>query len=174
MRGTFVYDISDIREAVGIVDYVFVGSIVSNNGTTYEDIVVMEDETGRPKEVGTPYTHYTVQVNDNIKGELKTKAAIEITKHGGVMQDYKGVFLFKNDTLSEVGQTYVFLAYAQPDGSILISGPDSNVQIEGILSPLSEHPLCLKTNETYIVYETAYENEIIPVQRERYTSVYED
>lgn len=174
MRGTFVYDTSDIREAVGIVDYVFVGSIVSNDGTTYEDTVVMEDENGRPKEVGTPYTHYTVQVNDNIKGELQTEATIAITKHGGVMQDNNGVFLFENDTLPEVGQTYVFLAYAQPDGSLLISGPDSNVLIEGTVSPLSEQSMGLDANETYKAYETAYENEIIPVQRERYISVYED
>lgn len=174
MRGTFVYDICDIRESVGIVDYVFVARVVNNDGTTYEDIVVMEDENCRPKEVGTPYTHYTVQVIDNIKGKLQTKTTIKIAKQGGVMQEKNGVFLFENDILPEVGQIYVFLAYAQPDGSLLISGPDSNVLIEGTDGPLSEQALELDLNETYKSYVTAYENEIIPVKRERYISDYED
>ena len=68
MKGSFVYDTTNIKEAVGIVDYVFVGNVVSNDGTVYEDIVAMEDKNGRTKEVGTPYTNYTVRVLDNIKG----------------------------------------------------------------------------------------------------------
>ena len=90
------------------------------------------------------------------------------------MQEKNGVFLFENDILPEVGQTYVFLAYAQPDGSLLISGPDSNVLVEGTDDPLSEQALELELNETYKSYVTAYENEIIPVKRERYISDYED
>lgn len=82
MRASFVYNTNDIREAVGICDYVFVGEVISCDGTQYRNIVTMEDDYGNPKEVGSPYTNYTVNVIENIKGELVTEQPILITKQG--------------------------------------------------------------------------------------------
>lgn len=170
IRGSFVYDTNDLRQTVGMVDYVFIGTVISNDGTHYENVVIMEDENGDPHEVGTPYTDYTVQVLENIKGNLQIDSPIEIVKHGGVNQSRTAVYVFENDTLPYVGETYIFLAYAQPDGSLLISGPASTVYMnpvnvadaEGTQMPLE-----------YSEYMNAYENEIIPTARERYVSKYD-
>lgn len=163
MKADFVYDTEDINESVGIVDYVFLGEVVSEDGTTYEDVVMMEDERGKLVEEGTPYTHYSVMVKENIKGELLKEESIEITKHGGVTQDQKSVTLFEEDCLPEIGKQYIFLAYAQADGSLLISGPNSNVLADS------------KKGEVVVEeYEEAVENEEVNVDRERFTSDYEE
>lgn len=171
MKGSFVYDTDNVREAIGIVDYVFVGNVLSNDGTHYEDIVTMEDKNGKPKEVGTPYTDFTIQVLKNIKGELQTDNPIKLIKHGGVAQNQKSVFVFENDCMPEKGQTYIFLAYAQPDGSLLVSGPNSNILINSFAKTLDAKNV-EKTSE-FEIYKSAYESEIIPVERQRYISVYE-
>ncbi|MDY0323566.1 MAG: cell surface protein [Candidatus Carbobacillus sp.] len=174
IRGSFVYDVNNINEAVGIVDYVFVGKVVRNDGTIYKGIITMESENG-PKEVGTPYTKYAIQVIDNIKGALID--TIEVLKHGGVSQDNKGnkgVFIFEDDLLPEVDKFYIFLGYAQKDGSIIISGPNSNVPLN--VSDKQSNNLTkqsLSSLSVYQQYQEAFENQIISVQRERFTSKYE-
>lgn len=165
MKGDFVYDTGNVNESVGIADYVFLGKVIAQKGTTYEDVITTEDENGEPLEQGTPYTGYTVQVEENIKGELQTDDPIELKKHGGITQDSKSVILFDDDCLPEVGKEYIFLAYAQPDGSLLVSGPNSNVLDKN------------NTTEADTVvekYKDATENEVIEVDRERYTSDYEE
>lgn len=171
IHGSFVYDPSNIYESVGIVDYVFVGTVVSNNGTIYKDITPIENEDGTVGEVGNPYTNYTIQVSSNIKGNLQTDEPINILKQGGISQDGTEVYLFEDDSLPEAGQTYIFLAYAQPDGSLLISGPNSNIPVtDGVLLNNTD----AKTNSTIAAYLDAYEHEIIPIDRERFESIYEN
>lgn len=163
MKADFVYDTENINESVGIVDYVFFGEVVSKDETTYEDVVPMEDEKGKTVEEGTPYTHYSVIVKENIKGDLEKEKEIKIVKHGGVAQDKKSVVLFDKDCLPEVGKQYIFLAYAQSDGSLLISGPNSNVLANA------------KKQETVVnEYEKAVKHEKVNVDRERYISNYDE
>ncbi|HHY72372.1 MAG TPA: hypothetical protein GX497_03935 [Bacillus bacterium] len=171
IRGSFVYDVNNKNEAVGISDYVFVGKVVSNNGTIYKDVVTMEDENGKPKEVGTPYTSYTIEVVDNIKGKLKKDSPIDVLKHGGVTQDNKAVFVFENDELPEANKFYIFLGYAQKDGSILISGPNSNILLNTSANQLKQNINSLKE---YQEYRKAFQDEIIKVKRERFTSKFEE
>lgn len=167
MRATFVYDTNNVKEAVGICDYVFIGEVVSCDGTQYKNIITMEDENGKPKEVGSPYTNYTINVMENIKGELITEESIKITKQGGVSKNRDAVYVFENDELPVANNTYIFLAYAQKDGSLLVSGPNSNVLLNttGTYSSTS--------NTEYTEYKEAVENEINPVERKRYTSIYD-
>ncbi len=127
MHASFVYDTDNIREAVGICDYVFVAKVVSCDGTEYRNVITTEDEKGNPKEVGSPYTNYTIQVLENIKGELITDKPIPIVKQGGISEKQDAIYLFENDSLPSENSIYIFLAYAQEDGSLLISGPNSNV-----------------------------------------------
>lgn len=87
MHASFVYDTDNIREAVGICDYVFVAKVVSCDGTEYRNVITTEDEKGNPKEVGSPYTNYTIQVLENIKGELITDKPIPIVKQGGISEN---------------------------------------------------------------------------------------
>jgi hypothetical protein len=168
MRGSFVIDVNNKKETVGLADYVFVGKVVSNKGTIYKNVVTMEDENGKPKEVGSPYTNYTIEVIDNIKGKLKKNTPLEVQKQGGVTQDNKAIYVFENDSLPEVNKYYIFLAYAQKDGSILISGPNSNT----ILNASDKQDIV--SSAEYKAYKDAFENQITKVKRERYTSKFEE
>lgn len=68
---------------------------------------------------------------ENIKGELETDKPIPVQKAGGISEDGSSIVTFDDDVLPEVGQSYVFLAYAQDDGSLLVSGPNSNTEVSG-------------------------------------------
>ena len=170
LDGSPMYDPSNPKEAVGICDYVFVGKVVSNDGTQYRDKILVEDEKGKPIEVGTPYTDYTVVVTDNIKGNLQTDEPITIIKRGGIINTGKAVIVFENDFLPEEGNLYIFLGYAQEEGWILISGPNSNIALE-----IPDGQTAKSTSE-YQTYEEAFLNEIIPagLEAKRFKSIYED
>lgn len=176
MHASFVYDTDNIREAVGICDYVFVAKVVSCDGTEYRNVITTEDEKGNPKEVGSPYTNYTIQVLENIKGELITDKPIPIVKQGGISEKQDAIYLFENDSLPSENSIYIFLAYAQEDGSLLISGPNSNVMCNDSnmysINSVSEEKSVTEYDE-FITYKAANDNEIIPVDRERYKSIYE-
>ena len=133
-------------------------------------------EKGNPKEVGSPYTNYTIQVLENIKGELITDKPIPIVKQGGISEKQDAIYLFENDSLPSENSIYIFLAYAQEDGSLLISGPNSNVMCNDSnmysINSVSEEKSVTEYDE-FITYKDANDNEIIPVDRERYKSIYE-
>ena len=44
LRGTFSIDYSDLNAVVGDADYVFVGTVASEEGTVYKDAVTVETE----------------------------------------------------------------------------------------------------------------------------------
>ena len=87
LRGTFSIDYSDLNAVVGDADYVFVGTVASEEGTVYKDAVTVETDDGKTREVSGPYTNYTVNVTKNIKGNLVTDTAIPIQKSGGLSED---------------------------------------------------------------------------------------
>ena len=72
LRGTFSIDYSDLNAVVGDADYVFVGTVASEEGTVYKDAVTVETDDGKTREVSGPYTNYTVNVTKNIKCNLVT------------------------------------------------------------------------------------------------------
>lgn len=147
IHGTFVYDTAAKNECVGISDYVFVGKVISNDGTIYKNTK------------GSPYTNYTIQVITNIKGQLITENPISITKKGGINQDETYIYLFEDDCLPQVDEEYVFLACTQEDGSLLIAGPNSNLNVE---------------DESVIAsYQEAKNNEVIKYERKRFVSIYD-
>lgn len=171
MAATYVYDVADKRQAVGMADYVYIGKVLSNDGTVYKNIVPVERQNGRVEKIGDPYTKYTVQVLKNIKGKLQMDQPVTLTKDGGIAQDGKSVLLYEEDSLPQVGQSYVFLAYAQEDGSLLVSGTGSNVLIAAggntkDKSAIVNSPECAE-------YERAVQNEIILPQSEKSTSKYD-
>lgn len=170
MKASYVYDVSDKKVAVGAVDYVFAGKVLSYDEVVYEDLVPMEDEDGNTIEVGSPYTHYTVQVLENMKGELITEEPIKIVKDGGIGQDGEAVYLYEDDSLPQVGKAYIFLAYTQEDGSLLISGMDSNILLE------TTEKVSTRTIEhtgAYEEYKEAIKHQIIPKDYQRDTSIYD-
>ena len=170
IHGSFICDIDNVQEMVGLADYVFVGTVISDDGTHYEDIAIMEDEKGNPKEVGIPFTDYTVQVVENIKGNLLVTSPVTLVKEGGISQDHKSIYVFEKDSIPKEGESYIFLTYAQPDGSLLVSGPNSNIHIDLMSAADTEG---IGSASAYNTYKSAYENESIPIERERFISIYE-
>ena len=47
LRGTFSIDYSDLNAVVGDADYVFVGTVASEEGTVYKDAVTVETDDGK-------------------------------------------------------------------------------------------------------------------------------
>ena len=165
-HATYSIDYDNLNAVVGDADYVFIGTIADEEGTVYKNPVKIEDTDGNVVEVTSPYTNYKVDVLKNIKGSLTTEEPIQIQKSGGISEDKSEYLLYEGDELPAVGQTYVFFAYAQPDGSLLLSGPVSNMETK-----IEKGEDLESTTEFKEVME-AYENQI-QTERQRYTSKYE-
>lgn len=141
---TLTLDETNLYQYVGAVDYIFFGAVQEANTDITED----NDKSS-----------YVIEVSDNLKGELVDK--IECSKHGGILED-STMLLYESDNLQdtglpEVGKTYIFMAYAQPDGSLLLSEFYGNVQY---------------SEEEHNKFLDYIENEI-PYERERFTSEYD-
>lgn len=152
---TMVSDITNMYEYVGIVDYVFVGTVKEINHNVIPSKIKQHEDS---------YSEYVINVNENLKGNLASE--ITCKKMGGFKKDGTmllvsaeipgGIIIFDNG-LPEVGKKYIFLAYAQADGSLLLSEIFDN----------REFNVNLKTE-----YQ-GYINQEIPYTRERFTSMYD-
>ncbi|CAK6477577.1 hypothetical protein BFRIG_04328 [Peribacillus frigoritolerans] len=70
----------------------------------------------------------------------------------------------------------MFLAYAQDDGSLLVSGPNSNEYVEGIKRDVTSEKMekgKASLNEEAAEVVSEYENEI-PTDRDRSESEFDD
>lgn len=165
MHGTFVIDPNNVNEVVGNADFIFVAYINKEKETVYKNPVQMETENGS-KEVSTPYTNYSITVIDNIKGNLKKNNEIMIQKHGGLNKEKTEYFVFENDELLSVDKYYIISAYAQPDGSLLIAGPNSNLKLD------YANKSDIMSSSEYKKYKDAVKNEV-KTNRKRFKSIYE-
>jgi len=164
MRGSasYIIDIDNPREVVGHADYVFVGYV--------EKLVETEQWMVNPEQDPTitiPVTHYLVSVLQNIKGNLTQKEPVPIRKHGGYETIAREIYLLEDDELPEVGQHYIFTAIAQEDGSLLIYGANSNVQLEAGMNQAR-----LKDSKIVKEYEDAFSNQVDRRLDKRYASKY--
>ena len=167
LHGSFSIDVSDKDANVGVADYVFVARVISDDKTIYKDVVTMEAQAGGTKQVGDPYTQYTVEVIDNIKGKLKKNQPIQILKYGGITMDKQSVVVFEDDEMPQENHYYIFLGLGQPDGSLLVMGPYSNQ----LLDVASKQEIV--SSSDYTAYKKAVQNEI-KYTRNRFPSIYED
>ena len=110
------------------------------------------------------FSKYSIHVDKNLKGELAED--IVCAKMGGLKSDGTMLLaaaetpageLILDSGLPEIGKQYVFLAYAQPDGSLTLSEIFDNREYDARLL------------EEYADY---VENEI-PYDRERFVSAYD-
>ena len=152
---TMVSDITNLYVYVGLVDYVFVGTVEE-----IEHNVIPE----KIKEHNDSYSEYRIIVDKNLKGNLVSE--ITCRKMGGFKKDgtmllvsaeVPGGRIILDNGLPEVGRQYVFLAYAQPDGSLTLSEIFDNREYdEDILNEYIE-----------------YINHELPSDRERFASIYD-
>lgn len=153
IQGSFVINVDDQRELAAFADYVFVGEVLKNEGYEYRNPVAMEDGNGNEIMRGSPYANYTVQVLENIKGNLIMDKGIPIVKEGGLSEDGSCYEMFEDDELPVEKGIYIFYAYAQKDGSLLLSGPNSNIKIDAPANDSgdSETPGSANQNDEFVV-----------------------
>ena len=162
MEASYEIDIDNEREVVGAAHYVFAAYVESMEGTEYKNPVETSSGT-----YTTPYTNYKVRVLKNIKGKLDTTKEILIQKCGGISEDGNCNIVYEEDELPEAGKAYVFCSYVQPDGTLLVTGANSNTdveleeqEVEEIEENFNEAEEVIKNNDTCIRYEEAYEEQI--------------
>jgi len=161
--------VEDEAAVVGDADYVFVGRVDKQVNTEYKHAVKIETENGT-REVARPYTNYSITVLENIKGELEKGVPNPVQKSGGLNQDGKSITLYENDHLPQIDGIYIFIAYAQKDGSLLVSGPNSNIPVK--LGGNVNGKAGLSETKEYQNYVSAYKNEK-STSRPRFVSVYD-
>lgn len=159
-RATFMYDTSTPEKAIGVSDYVFVAKINKILRTEYRDEIEIETGLFQKQKISTPYTIYSINVIENIKGNLKTTEAIEYMQYGGLNEDQKGYTFMSGGSLLNDGEYYILMVntWGGEGGTIEVAEPSR------IISLGSDYNPNLKANIDIIdKYKTAYENEIIPI-----------
>ena len=144
VMGCYTIDVYSYEELAGNADYVMIGKVVDELGVDYKWPVMKENEDGTQTELTKPYTKYSVEVIENLKGELSQEEPIIISKDGGITKDGKFCDLYESDTLPVEGNEYVFYVYAQEDGRNLVSGPNSSIPLSDNhkeLSTISEEAM---------------------------------
>ena len=129
VMGCYTIDVHSYEALAGNADYVMIGKVVDELGVDYKWPVMKENEDGTQTELTKPYTKYSVEVIENLKGELSQEEPIIISKDGGITKDGKFCDLYESDTLPVEGNEYVFYVYAQEDGRNLVSGPNSSIPL---------------------------------------------
>lgn len=156
--GIMAYNMSNIYEAVGAVDYVFVAKINHIDRNEYRNSMEVEENASGTlkKEITDPYTVYNVEVIENIKSHLNVGEDIEIVQNGGLNKDKKSYSFFDGGSLLEEGKYYVILAFVPfPNGELLIHNKYTYEEINKN-----------DTIDTSIAkYKDAYENEIVPASK---------
>ena len=144
VMGCYTIDVHSYEALAGNADYVMIGKVVDELGVDYKWPVMKENEDGTQTELTKPYTKYSVEVIENLKGELSQEEPIIISKDGGITKDEKFCDLYESDTLPVEGNEYVFYVYAQEDGRNLVSGPNSSIPLSDNhkeLSTISEEAM---------------------------------
>ena len=137
VMGCYTIDVHSYEALAGNADYVMIGKVVDELGVDYKWPVMKENEDGTQTELTKPYTKYSVEVIENLKGELSQEEPIIITKDGGITKDGKFCELYERDVLPVKGNEYVFYVYAQEDGRNLVAGPNSSILLSDNRKELS-------------------------------------
>ena len=137
VMGCYTIDVHSYEALAGNADYVMIGKVVDELGVDYKWPVMKENEDGTQTELTKPYTKYSVEVIENLKGEFSQEEPITITKDGGITKDGKFCELYERDVLPVKGNEYVFYVYAQEDGRNLVAGPNSSILLSDNRKELS-------------------------------------
>lgn len=168
----YIYNVNDPKEQVGFMDYVFVGEVIAFDGTTYENLNIEDEEDHY-----MAFSNYTISVKENIKGNLTINTSIAVQKEGGVSQIGDSVSLDEDDFLPEIGSVYIFSTIAREDGSLFMSGKNSNIYLykNSRLTRSKSEFENIKENGIYEDYVEASKNQIeSPYKGEEYLSIYDE
>jgi hypothetical protein len=152
-KASYDYDTDNLSAQVGVVDNVFVGRVISDEGNFNASDIAK-----------SPFTKFKVKVLKNIKGELSTAKPIIVYKDGGMLETGE-FYLTEGDVFPEKGNYYVFSASVVDSGDVLPIGalrsglPGSTVLLD------KEEAKAMKS-EKIREFEHAIDTEI-PYQRKR-------
>lgn len=130
----FAFDVTDDRYLVGGSDNVFVGKVIT--------------QCGSKTRYGNPQTQFTVDVIDNIKGDLTGE--VTVCQSGGYRNDI--LTIVKGDKLLEPGKSYLFASRFSKEDNWYYAAP-----IYGKLEISERTPLNGLMNR----FEKAYEQQVI-------------
>lgn len=125
---SYAYDTSTPEKAMGIADYAFIAKINGVLRTEYRHPSTVY-RNGEGQVVYDPYTVYSVEVIDNIKGEVIKTKNLEVVQHGGITSDGSQIVLMEGMELLKVGEYYILLPYTASDGRLGISSTTSIVNL---------------------------------------------
>ncbi len=118
VAGNNLYDLSEPRELVAGMSYVFAAKVLRA-----VDYQTEFNKDATPAELGDirneAMTYLEIEVVENLKGNLLKNTKIPFFKGGGVTADGRYIELFEHDLIPEEGRYYVFVAYARQDGSLI-------------------------------------------------------
>ncbi|MDD2518273.1 MAG: hypothetical protein PHI05_01620 [Bacilli bacterium] len=153
-----IADSNDLQKFSGLVDYIFVGKVENVIGTFFNESL--------PE---IPYTRYGIRVLKNLKGNLIEKTIV--SKNGGY--ENNKLILFDDNGFPQKNEIYVFFAFAQEDGEILLATIDGNIKLDiNDFNFSIDGTSNLKEEEKLYKYTNAIKNRK-EYDRERYISKYE-
>lgn len=123
IHASYGFDANNLNNIVSDADYIFVGKVVNQGKTVYKYPVKVED-----KWITSPYTYYNLQVIKNVKGNLLKGKVVKILKAGGKDKYSNVKYIYESDILPNKNGYYIFAAYVQQDGSLLVSGVNSTIK----------------------------------------------
>lgn len=115
LHAAYTIDMSNKQAVVEAADDIFVAKVIEAGAVVYEN-------------KDTPYSSYEVNVTQVLKGNL-TKQRLTLQKLGGISQDGTRYIQLEDDLLPEVGGYYLFLAFRQTDGKLLVSGANTTLKL---------------------------------------------
>lgn len=124
LHASYSINVQDQKALMGDADFCFAAHVDKLVRTDYLHPVDISDANGT-RTVRLPYTQYEVSVLEPIKGQLTRDQKVSLSKAGGISENKLEYYLYERDFLPALGGTYVFFAYVQPDGSLLVSGENS-------------------------------------------------
>ena len=171
VHSTFMYDTSTPEKAIGASDYVFVAKVNQILRTEYKNPVTIETGLLTSKVISTPYTIYSINVIENIKGELITTDSIEFMQYGGLNEDGESYTFFEGGELLNEGEYYILMVDTWGnDGGIIEIGDPNRIISLGQNYNSNARSVSNIVDE----YISAYKNEIIPESKtDGYISKYD-
>ncbi len=153
----YAYDTSSPEKAVGTADYVFIGKINRVLKTEYRNPVEVINN-GETRIVTEPYTVYSVDVIENIKGEIVKNQDIELVQYGGLNEDKSSYTFMEGMKMLNVGEYYIILPYTSSDGRLGISCETSIIALGNLEQEIVETLKNTKLSKSAIENEAQKNN----------------
>lgn len=158
----YLFNIYDKEKMVGFVDYMFVAKVEKITGTTYRDVVYLEEEN---RYSALPYTCYEIVVKENIKGNLVLNETIPLRKLGGISINGDYYYKYTPETMPQENGYYLFLGYADKEGDLYVCDPNSAIYLgdsyetENISAASTYSSNDISDSDILSDYRKAYENQ---------------